>query len=358
MGPSGCGRMNVMVSEESPGLVVTVGNSSSPHMRGWISEAKRLGWKRIHVESHGSGLLGASRLVGDVIAAKVAALRYRSLGRRVVEAHGAGRAGLVACVLVARHPTVIVHGSEVITRGASVGKRSGVAWVLRRAGEIIVTAPATIPFVLELAPRARQKIRVVHPGVDWTRFSVAHVDRSDAVRMLSIRRMLPLYQIVDLVEGFQRTGGAVDELALLQGDISADASYARKVEEQVERAATGIGIIDKFLSADELRDLYARVDIAVSLAETDQLSSSILEALAAGCIVILSDLDAYESLTGLPQVITVPVPSDPGVVADAIDHAAQIVHELGRSTADRAARAESARCAFMAAFGADSTLLR
>lgn len=81
MGPSGCGRMNVMVSEESPGLVVTVGNSSSPHMRGWISEAKRLGWKRIHVESHGSGPLGASRLVGDVIAAKVAALRYRSLGR-------------------------------------------------------------------------------------------------------------------------------------------------------------------------------------------------------------------------------------------------------------------------------------
>lgn len=338
-----------MPQNDSPGrrdLVVTVGNSASPHLRIWVAEAERLGWERIHVDSHPPG--GPRQLVREVRAARRLLRERRRSGARVsVQGHGAGRSGLLAALLVDPHPTTIVHGSEVIAAGdASWPARTAVRWVLRRSSEVIVTAASTAPFVTALAPGTTDKIRLVHPGVEWSELEVAHVDPGTAeVSVLSVRRMLPLYEIVDLVEAHQRDSARA-ELILLRGAVDPAESYAAAVDAQVSADPRRIRVISDFLDPKGLAQLYAEADIAVSLAGTDQLSSSVLEALGAGCVLVLTDLDAYRSVSALPQVVRVrPRPTVDEIDA-ALDAAVQVLERLGRGAEERRSRARAAREAF------------
>lgn len=343
-----------MVSEEGRGLVVTVGNGDSPHLRVWEAEAEKLGWRRIHVESHGVGLGGMLRTLRQAVAARKAVARAER-GRTMVQAHGAGRAALVAS-LVSRHPTVIVHGSEVLAAHKFSAKSRTVAWALRRANEVIVTAPSSVAPVLRLAPLSRSRIRIVHPGVNWDNLTAAHVDRLGPMVILSIRRMLPLYRILELLRAHvsQSNGSS---LVLLRGDVPSGEHYAEEITREAVHSAGDVRIIDRFLGSSELVDLYSSVDIAVSTAESDQLSSSVLEALGAGCVLVLSDLEAYAAIRDLTHVVLVQAGADATEIADALTRAESLVNEQGRSSTDRAVRAARARQAFEDVFGSAPTIL-
>lgn len=336
-------------------LLVTVGAAKSPHMNVWLQEASEAGWERRHVESHPAlstrGLFNSFKNLRSV-RANIRLVRLRG-GHVIVQAHGAGRPGLIACTLVTAHPTIIVHGSEVILADERHSlNRALVRWVLRRSTEIIVTAESTEPHVRRLASPAMPKVRLVHPGVEWTQFRRAHTDLAGAVSFLSVRRLTPHYRILELIDAFARTkDGAIGDCALrlLQGGVSTDDSYARAVVEHIGRHPS-FTFIRGFLSLCQLIDTYGETDVAVSLAINDQLSASVLESLAAGCVLLVSDLPAYRAIRDLPQVQFVAPNASVDDLARAIVRTHTVLRELGRSGKARSERADAARTAFESAF--------
>jgi len=106
------------------------------------------------------------------------------------------------------------------------------------------------------------------------------------------RRIHPHYHTVELVDAFIRFRKVVNRgvLILLEGD-----SHLEYLEE-VKNLCKGydfIRLIKGFISQDELRGYLSAADFAISVPESDQLSSSILESAICGAVPLLSNLDSY-----------------------------------------------------------------
>jgi hypothetical protein len=97
------------------------------------------------------------------------------------------------------------------------------------------------------------------------------------------------------VRAFNRFAGshADGHLILIQGD--ADPDYARLVSQEV-RGNARIHVIEGFLAQEALRDWLCAADFAISVPRSDQLSSSILEAMQCGAIPVLGRLQSYQSI--------------------------------------------------------------
>jgi hypothetical protein len=91
-------------------------------------------------------------------------------------------------------------------------------------------------------------------------------------------------------------------LVVLAGDD--DPNYSRQVQDLIEKSPYGsrIRVIRRFLAAAEVARWLQAADLAISVPKTDQLSTSILEAMACGAIPVLSDLDAYRPLHACPAI--------------------------------------------------------
>lgn len=117
---------------------------------------------------------------------------------------------------------------------------------------------------------------------------------------ISNRRMTPLYRIKDIVDAFEKLQktSLIEELdlhlVLLVGD--SDIEYKNTLLSSIVNEK--IHVIDEFLSQKELTKYLSAADYIISIPKSDQLSSSILEGVACGCIPILSKLEAYSELDG------------------------------------------------------------
>lgn len=331
-------------------LEVTVGNRASPHTKKvWPFEPDP-GVTSIHVESHPQGgARGWVQTITEVQQARKAIRRARRADRPVfVLAHGAGRAGLLARWLIDPHPFVIIYGSEVV-------EAAGRPWVSRwltvrtveDASGLAVATKAMLPAIESLVPGAGEKTRIVGMPVDWDTFCAGIVRRGEAtLRILSVRRMLPLYHITDVVEA--AAGLREARLSLMRGAVPDTEPYVERVQEAVRRFRPDAEVLDEFFDVAGLVDQYSRTDIAVSVPEHDQMSVGMLEALGAGCVAVLSDLPSYGFLHGLEHVFWVQVPEDVVQLRDALTQA--MAHVRGSdSVGDRRLRAESVRAAYEAA---------
>ncbi|KTD06819.1 glycosyltransferase [Legionella jamestowniensis] len=109
------------------------------------------------------------------------------------------------------------------------------------------------------------------------------------------RRIHPHYHTLEVAQAFMqfRKKNKVGTLILLEGD--SDYNYLEKVE-LLCTDNSYIKLIKGFLSQQELVKFLSIADFSISVPESDQLSSSILEAAACGAIPLLADLDSYASL--------------------------------------------------------------
>lgn len=170
-------------------------------------------------------------------------------------------------------------------------------WMVRRAlnGAQAWTADAQV--VLEAArqvagPASASLLKEWIPlGVDDSFFaSTAGAEVPRERRILSCRLHKPLYRIDAVIRAFAQLPAAGSEWILEVAASGAQTGELKALARQLNVAHRVE--FSGFLSADELRRSYQRAAVFVSVPMSDGSAVSLLEAMAAGCVPVVSDLPA------------------------------------------------------------------
>ncbi|WP_318484228.1 glycosyltransferase [Photobacterium leiognathi] len=116
----------------------------------------------------------------------------------------------------------------------------------------------------------------------------------DAVVIFSNRRLTRLYNIEVILEAFKIVSLKEKRIYLIQIEGDSDREYAKEILNITD--FDNLLYIKGFLEQSELNSLLCASDYTISLPNTDQLSSSILEGICCKCLPILSNLEAYKPL--------------------------------------------------------------
>ncbi len=243
------------------------------------------------------------------------ARRRRQDPHEILHAHCASGNGLAAWL--SRRPYVITtYGSEVFC-AADRGRlyHRMIRRVLQGATLVTATTPRMTETLQQEFGLPAERIRTFSLGYDSDIFAPVDDEArnrlkrefglpADELLWVINRRSLPLYHTVEVVSGFLQycVDHAGGRLVVLSGD--ADAAYSRQVRKVIAASSQGsrVRLIGEFLSADGVAKWLQAADFAISVPRTDQLSTSILEAMACGSVPVLSDLDAYRPLHACPSV--------------------------------------------------------
>jgi L-malate glycosyltransferase len=275
-----------------------------------------LGSASVHVQRFVRGLCAAGRQVvlathgelalGDVpgllhqttvdlrVASLTARRDIRALIQRwrpgLVHAHQANSVSWHAVAAAAPLPVVVtLWGSDVLhTPQRSPAHR----WLVRRAlgGASAWTADAQVLL------QAATALAGPGPLQRWIPLGLDHITPAvfDGVprppRMLSCRLHKPLYRIDAILRAFARLPASHADWALevAAAGIETEALQNLAAELQLGPRVVFTGMLDR----DALQQAYQRSALFVSVPQSDGTSVSLLEAMAAGCLPLLSSLPA------------------------------------------------------------------
>lgn len=288
-------------------------NPNSVHVRRWLDllEHARVPVTGFTVHGGGQGAYGSWRTVwasGGALRYLVSGVSLRGkLQGRLVHAHNASGYGSMA--LLAGQPYVLTaYGSEIY-RAAERGPlyERVLGRVLRRAAIVTCTSPAMRDHLLDRYGLDPARVWMFSLGcstrdyyfsAEERRAARAELGLERALTVASTRRMRPMYRIDLIVRAFARLCAAEDGIRLLLFEGDCDPAYARSIAELVaqEGITEHVHIVRGMRSAPEVRKYLLASDVVISIPTSDQLSASILEALACGAMVGLSDLPVYREL--------------------------------------------------------------
>lgn len=307
--------------------IVFLANAGSPHVRHWVQFLDEM-QLNYHVYSiHPNALLPPERVTlkfgwlarrggfASLLAYALLGfwLRLKVFGDQcVLHAHNTSGYGMSA--FLSGHPYMVTtYGTEIF--GAS--KRSKayqrlIFWILRRAKKVTASSHA-MSLVLQ------GSFEVSASSIHAFSMSVAPAFRYSDVSRIAVRqrlgigletcvwvynrRIAPLYHTLEVVKAFQQFSSMhpSSHLVLLAGDSAVD--YLDQVK-CIVREDSRITLVEGFLGQPEMAGYLCAGDVALSLPGSDQLSSSVLEALACGCLPMLANLSAYEPVReAFPQVV-------------------------------------------------------
>ena len=235
-------------------------------------------------------------------------LRYRAAGlQRVVRAirpdvfhgHFLVEHGFYGA-LIGFHPYVVTAwGSDVLVEPQRDPVSKLIAkWTLGRA-DLVTSNNAFMADRIVALAAARSKVHVITLGAD--RFFLERRAESVNVRMtdlphaptvLSTRAHEPLYNTGEIIDAYERVVRAKPGVRLVVahgGSQSAELS---------RRAASSAGRIEfvGFVDRESLRDAMTEAHVFVSVPSSDGTSVALLQAMAAGCFPIVSDLPTQREL--------------------------------------------------------------
>ncbi|MBF0249711.1 MAG: glycosyltransferase family 4 protein [Alphaproteobacteria bacterium] len=245
----------------------------------------------------------------------------------VYHAHYAAELTTWMAWLLGKRPLVItVMGGDVLfDEQGSLGPIG--RWLTRRAvlGADLVTVKS--PMLGEVVARwgvARERILDVVWGVDARLF---RPDPDGAARRraewgvsvddrvaFSPRMLKPLYNQMVMVEALARVPG----VTLVISTYNEDAAYRAKVEDKVQ----ALGVADRVIfvpavSTAEMAASYSAADVVLSLPPSDGTPQSVMEAMACGAPVVLTDLERFKALFTHGETAWFAKP-EPGAVAGAV----------------------------------------
>jgi glycosyltransferase involved in cell wall biosynthesis len=252
---------------------------------------------------------------------------------RVVNAHYLSSFGLMSAIAIglsgARARTALVQtvwGTDLlVTAQQSRFRRLLAEFALRRAAAITGDSRDVLAAAIRLAPRTP-----AHRFVFGPEASLLARDEPSRQVILSIRRLDPDTRVDVVVEAFLEAVRAHREQMAGWRLIVAGEGSAAGVVLARAKGDPSVEIVGQ-LQHSALRELLATARVAVSVPVSDATSASLLEALAAGLIVVVNDLPANREW--VDAAIAEIVSRDPTVteLADAIARAA--VRPLARAVA-------------------------
>lgn len=215
----------------------------------------------------------------------------------VLHAHSASGYGLTALISLKKY-IITIYGTEVYSvKKSGFLYRFFISLVLKRARVITASSEEMSSFVQTTFNISSEKIRVFTLGY----FEKIFFDQKRPGRRyhwVVNRRTHPVYNTIELLRGFYQycaEGG--------QGDIlvafgNSDGVYANKVYEEYSDSPfrARVRLIKEGVSMEEMADFLNDSKLAISTPESDQLSASILESIACGCVPVLYDNGAYDSI--------------------------------------------------------------
>lgn len=259
----------------------------------------------------------------------------------VLHAHYLSRYGWQAR-LSGFHPYVVTPwGSDLfVTPRRSLRARIWARWTLRGADLVTVVSAQMERAVLAAGAR-RDRVQRILFGVDIERFTPAPVEAGAAGFepgeriVFSPRAMRPLYRHDTIIQALAMLP---HDVRLVMSGRGADPAYRRQIEGQ----ASNLGLTERISIIDEIDDdrlieLYRLAAAVASVPESDGLPSTVLEAMACGTPVVVSDLPGpRELIEPVAPDLIVPL-GGPTLLAAALNRA------LGLKPAERATLAAALR---------------
>lgn len=321
--------------------VLFLGNAGSPHLRHWSLFLQRAGIPHEVATIHAGNLMQgvavrrlfpwvrrlgrAGDYVGYVLLGCWLRARYAGGRRGQVLLHAHNTSGYGLAALLSGCPYIVTtYGSEVYSAPA---RRGAYLWLIRAvlARAVLVTAssPGMAGFLRHHFGTSPDRIHAFSMSVDpqffpdeagRTRRRQALGIAADDLVWIYNRRIAPIYNTLAVVKAFQqyRAAGGSGHLLLLEGDC--DAGYRDRVSAAIA-AGQGVVLVPGFLGQAELRTWLSCADFSISVPDTDQMSSSILEAIACGCLPVVLNNEAYAEILISPLTTVVPDVSNGALLA-------------------------------------------
>jgi glycosyltransferase involved in cell wall biosynthesis len=228
--------------------------------------------------------------------------------------------------LCGHHPLAVsAWGSDIlISPLKSRWHKRRIEYVLRQADILFADAELLGVRMRELGAD-ESKIHVIPLGVDaaWLNARATRVPLAEKpFRIISNRHLEPLYRVDTFVRAAALLAGEDSNryMFVIVGSGSRRPELTRLVVE------LGLGSCVEFLgtiSEEQMRDQLRQAELFISCSSSDGTSVSMLEAMASGCVPIMSDLAVnHEWIKPGENGLLFPV-GDAGALANAIRRAAE-----------------------------------
>ena len=211
----------------------------------------------------------------------------------VVNAHFVPNYGLIGAMAGVRPLVVSVWGSDVLVSGmASPLHRARVRYVLERA-DLVTTDAEMLTRAACALGALPERVLTVPMGVDPEPYRVArraaaeHPDAPPIV--ISTRKLEPVYNLDQLVEALPAIGAGAPRAEVV---IVGDGPERGRLE---ARAGALLGGRVRFTGMIPHPEMAARLGgatVYVSTSRSDSTSVSLLEAMAAGALPVVTDIEA------------------------------------------------------------------
>ncbi len=264
-----------------------------------------------HGASAGGGASGAASLAGRLprgLVRVAQALRYRRAGLArtvraiapdVLHAHYVVEHGFYGA-LTGFHPYVVTAwGSDILVEpGRDPLTKLIARWTLRRADAATSNNRYMAERMAALgAPRDR--ISVITLGADRSfldrhdaSVNVGAAEPGRAPVVLSTRAHEPLYNVADVIAAYARVARARPDAKLV---VAHGGSLTQDLQRRAAEAGGRVEFIG-FVTPVALRDAMTEAEVFVSVPSSDGTSVALLQAMAAGCFPVVSDLPTQREL--------------------------------------------------------------
>jgi len=303
-------------------------DASLPHTVRWVNHFARRGHDCLLLSLEpGSGYecafeplpahAGWPRFLRYTLEIQRAAARLRAFAPGVVNAHFVPNYGWMA-VRAGLHPLVVTTlGSDVLTvPSQSPLHRWRTAHVLQRADAVTSDAHMLTDAILGFGV-AGYAVTTVPFGIEATRFATPPVRDQSIVTLFSSRRLEPVYDVGTLVRAWARL--SPEERRQMPLRIAGTGSETAAL--QAQGAPLGANFVG-WLATPELDRELAGAQIYVSTSKSDSTSVSLLEAMAAGCFPVVSDLPANQEWVEHERTALLFPPGDDAALAACLRRAA------------------------------------
>lgn len=281
--------------------LLLLGDARQVHLIRWARYFADDGWEVMTVSLEpGEGYPGrfqhidVSHRLPDALRYPLAAGRVRAIAGRfrphVINAHFVPNYGAIA-TLLRRHPWVLsTWGSDVLTDpDKSRFHRWRARRALRSADWVTSDAEVMTRRIVDFGV-PEERILTFPYGVDTGRFHPPVEEPDGGPRIVTIRKLEPLYSVATAVDAFSALlTEAPDARLTVAGDGSLRASLERRA------VACGVAARVDFAGAvshEDVPALLRRHHLYVSTALSDTTSVSLLEAMACGLFPIVTDIPA------------------------------------------------------------------